>query len=625
MRRVGVPKVFRGVTDVQVAALCVAAGIGLAAGILFAFRELLPHLGLPLAVAVTGGIHLVLVAQAKRGVNRTSAHVAATPRRSSVWFTLITVGLAGLAYLVSYNALARSIWVPMLFSILAVLILLWAHFGQGLTHSVLQLILLCAAITASTIVLFPYDGDDTWTHIHNVELLTSAAPVGELSPGYQDYPAYPLLGAVLTQFMHTTASTSLRTFSTWAAVTGLLLVLGTQVSRASQLHRIVLGLVLLGSKWYVYWSTYGVAMILAVAMFCLVVLLLFRHLRLNADLKDTALLLFVAAAVPFFHPVLTVATAMLILGALLIVKSLRLWAASKVRGVSVALAAFVVVVALAQWMYYGQSTFARTGVSFVNAILREGDVGASPLEARRMLGATLLDETNFYLLLVLAGLELLRRSRIGGTTLVVLSGATGLGFVAFGYGVQLAHFSPALPDRWFIFGSVLLAIPASGTVARAFDSGRRGARTTIAVLVAIFVFTSMSNNQVSRGDILYGTMIRFTCQMTEAEFSGVRAIERVARESTLRITTDGCARKYLQHVSGGEQIRYWHAENLPVDLSMYKGLFSSRPAYYEAPLVGNSYVADFPDEMHREEETIARLYDNGSMQLLGRELSTGRQ
>ena len=286
------------------------------------------------------------------------------------------------------------------------------------------------ALVLSGVTVFPYNGGDTWAHIYNAEIILENHTTQAIPNVYRDYPLYPALLATISLLSGVGVGEVARFVNAFVAVISLLLLYSLARQFFSFYKSLVLALLLLGSKWFVYWSLYVVSMIMSQLFICLLAVLLIDRVYGDNNWKKALASILVVAILPFFHPVAAVA-AILLLAAGWLVELLfgKQHFTSSFSHKSLLI--FTVIVTLAQWMYFGEIIFNRTVNELVKAITVESTHSIQLAESERSLQIYTIDELNFYFLLGLAMIGILLAIRSKKVTLDLYAGCLGLFFVFF--------------------------------------------------------------------------------------------------------------------------------------------------------------------------------------------------
>ncbi len=592
--------------------------LGVALASLLALTRLYAQIGVPVTVLVVCIAYLLRREHLAAPTPREAPGIAWPSAALSEAASVAMVGIAAVAGLivigVSANSLHRPVWVFAVLALLPGLILaqeLW--FGKK-RFLLVQALILAATIVIARVTVFPYNGGDTWTHLHNAAVIWDGGTVLAVSDAYRDYPLYPALLAILSGLTGVGADDIARFVNVLVALSCILLLYSLAGKFFSSSQSLVLVLLLVGCKWFIYWTTAVIAMTMAALFYCLIVVILLRRLDKQAGVREIAALLLLSAVIPFFHPVVAATAVLLFLG-FWVLETFVIGGRGALNQRSlITLTLFVVVVVLTQWIYFGEFIFARTIRDLTNAIFREGELTVQVAKGYRSPLATVLDELNFYGLLALTGIELMRQIRLRTERINLYTGLLGLAFVGFGYTVQLIALKPVVPDRWFLFGCLLLVFPASSTFMNLFRRESRWGRSLAVVALVAYFFSGLTNNQVNKDNPLYSGNISYQSDLSASQHAGLVMIEELLRSREITIRTDSWLWNYLQYAPGGEQAGYWKEARL----DSFDGIFPIRAGYFDTPYFGYSLMAGFAAEIERERPQIAQFYDSGDLQWLER-------
>ncbi len=529
----------------------------------------------------------------------------------------IVAGIALMAISASANALQRPLWVFLVLAGIPGFILAQKMFfpqTRGLETSLLvQMIMLTITIVLTSVTVFPHNGGDTWAHLYNAKVVSEQQNIQAISDAYRDYPLYPVLISILSTLTGGSAVQTARFLTVFVAVVCLLLFYSLSRQFYTSFESLAMALLLLGSKWFVHWSTLVVSMNMALLFYCLVVVILFRRLHKETDVQEMTALIFVSGLAPFFHPVGAVAVVFLLVG-VWAVETFYTDVRPSVRQRSlIGLAIFVVIVTLTQWMYFGDFIFDRTIQSLAEAILYS-DSSLQLASSQRDPVVYTLDQLNFYGLLGLAGLEVMRqlglRTKLVSPRPSLWAGFLGFAFVVFGYGTQAISLAAVSPYRWFLFGVLLLVFPASVAFGSLFRRQSRWVRIMAVGMMVIYTFTGLTNTEVNRDRPLYGKEITGLVELTSSEYAGLLTLEDTMRRRDVNVKVDFRLWNYLKYVPGNERAGYWNH----IQLEGFDGVFALRTAYWHRLFLVNGSVS----QIDRQHPTLAQFYDSGDMQLLDR-------
>lgn len=600
------PEQVRDSNDRWLAYAGVALGIALA--VILILIRLYQPLGLAITIEATSLGYLAFKDRlrapslAKRGTG--SAGLMSRCSISMAGFFAITIAIAGLlAIAASADALRRPVWVFLVLAGIPGLILAQRMFlpktGDITTLLLVQAIMLAVAMVLTSVAVFPHNGGDTWAHLHNAEVILEHQRVQAIEGAYRDYPLYPALLSILSVSTGWDAAQAARFLNVFIAVVCLLLMYALSRQFHAALESLVLLLILLGGKWFIHWATLVVSMNTAMLFFCLLMVILFRRLYKKADTKEMIVLMIIAGMIPFFHPVGSVAAIFLLVG---------FWALEGSRQHSlIGLAGFVTIFTLTQWMYFGDFIFDRTVQDLGRAIFHS-DSSIQLASSNRDAIVYTLDHINFYALLGLAGLEVMRQLFSKTDRLNLHAGLLGLGFVVFGYVTQAVSLLGAVPYRWLLFGTLLLVFPASSAFTSLFVRKSVWVRILAVDMIILYFFTGLTNTEVNRDHPLYGEEVTQLLELTSSEYAGLRTLQEAMQERDVAIRVDLRLWDYLKYVPDNERCGCWQQ----IRLDGFNGIFAFRPAYSRRSFLMDSAASQFD----REQTNLSQFYDSGDMQLL---------
>jgi hypothetical protein len=526
--------------------------------------------------------------------------------------TIIVAAVTSIAIATSINVLQRPVWVFLALAGLPGFILAQHLFSKGKadeTALIVQTIMLALAIVLTSVTVFPYNGGDTWAHLHNAEVVSEQRSVQAISGAYRDYPLYPALISVFSRLTNWSPARAARSLNIVVVVICLLLLYSLSRQSRTPAESLILALLLLGSKWFAHWTTLVVSMNMALLFFCLLVIVLFRRLYKKADGKEATALVLVSAIAPFFHPVGAVAIVFLLAGFWALETFYRDARPPSRQRSLIGLALFVIIVTLAQWMYFGDFIFDRTIQSLVTAIF-DSDASLRLASSNRDPVIYTLDQLSFYCLLGLAGMEVMRQLGRRTDRLNLVAGLLGLAFVVFGYATQAVSLQAVLPYRWFLFGTILLIFPASSAFANLFCRRSKWLRVVAVGMIVVYCFIGVANTEVNRDRPFYGKEVTQLFGLTSPEYAGLLALQATMRQRDVRVRVDFRLWDYLKYVPGHEQVGHWQE----IQLDGFDGVFAFRSAYWHHPLLVNGSAS----QIDRQQPNLSQFYDSGEMQLLDR-------
>ncbi len=571
------------------------------------------------------------------------------------FLVIIVVAVSLLTIAVSADALQRPLWVFLVLAGIPGFILAQRTCSpqmSGQLPLIAQIVILAVAIVFTSVTVFPYNGGDTWAHLYNARAILENQSVQAIEGAYRDYPLYPAVLSILSVSTGLDVTQSSRFLNVFVAVVCLVLLYSLSKQYHTSFQSLALILLLLGSKWFIHWITLVVSMNMALLFYCLLMVILFRRLHKPADTKETMIMFFIAGMVSFFHPVGAIAVIFLVLG----FWALEAFRVGTVRTVNdqhaqsqrslVGLVGVIIIFTLTQWMYFGDFIFDRTIQSLVNAIF-VGDSSIQLAASHRDVLVYTLDQLNFYALLGLAGLEIVRqlflhlklktvtpncvspeerkcsrafhsalfsaRNGIRGCGVIfradrlnLYTGLLGLAFVAFGYATQAIGLQGVLPYRWFLFGTLLLVFPASCAFTGLFHVKSGWVRVLAVGIVIVYFFTGLTNTENNRDHPFYGQDVTQLFELTSSEYAGLITLQQVAQERDINVRSDYRLWDYLKYVLQDDQSGYWHQ----IQLDGFDGVFSFRTAYLHYQVLVDSTAL-----MDRKQLRLSQFYDSGDMQL----------
>jgi len=540
-----------------------------------------------------------------------------TPRWSVFLTGLLPIVVAVVAWQVisvCTGALQRPLWVFLVLAGIPGLILaqktLFPKTGDTEMSFVVQVLILVVAIVLSSVTVFPHNGGDTWAHLHNARVILENQGVDGIQDTYRDYPLYPALISILSASTGWEAAEAARLLNVFIAIVSLLLLYSLSRQFHTPLENLALLLLLLGSKWFMHWTTLVVSMNTAMLFYCLLVVVLFRRLHKKMDTKEAIAMFLITGMIPFFHPVGSMATIFLLIG---------FWALERTRVHDVVgrrplsqrsligFALLVFIFTLTQWMYYGDFVFDRTVKGLAHAIFADSSSIQLASSHRDVLVYT-LDQLNFYALLGLAGLEMMRQIWRRTDRLNLYASLLGLAFVLFGYATQAMNLLGIMPYRWFLFGNLLLVFPASSAFANLFQRRSYWVRIAAVGMIVLYFFTGLTNTEVNRDRPLYGKEITQLFELTSSEYAGLLTLQEAMQQRDVRVRVDFRLWDYLKYVPGNERTGYWHQ----IQLDGFDGIFALRAAYLDRLFLVNGSAA----ELDLQQPNLSQFYDSGRMQLL---------
>jgi hypothetical protein len=514
----------------------------------------------------------------------------------------------------SSNAIIRPGWVFVAFSLSGILILIQIKFKVykligGEVTIFIQLLILLITLLLSNISVFPYNGGDTWAHINNADMVSQSKFIDSVGGGYKGYPLFPVLIYLTSLVTGAGTDQSARMAVIFASLTCLILIYALSKSYFNSAQKgLLLVLTLLGSKWFIYWSTYVVSMSLAMLLFCAFYVLLNMRLFIKEEPWMMFLLYLVAIIMPFFHP--AGAFAIILMSFIYMVTDSVFFSRDKKIKVShlLPLVLFVVVITLTQWIYYGQ-TFTLAVRNLSIAIFQD-----TPDSIR--LGTSLsdpityiLDNVNFYCFICLGLVEILRQIRLRQDRLTLYSGLCGVVFIAFAYLTQLINFQAALPYRWLLFGTLLLAIPAVNSLTYLIRIRSSLHTFFIVAGFGVLFFLGYANREINRDHPFYGIRATERYEVTSSEHTGMMFLLQNSTKFHASIRVDLRLWDFYKLEPSDSQISYWRK----VDLKSQNEIISLRDVYDDHRIV---FLGDSVDQLNQNTMFLNQFYDVGNLKWL---------
>ena len=593
--------------------------LGTALALLMISLRLYQPLGLAATMLVVSVGYLILrkylcePAQESRGVPCPQAGTSLLV--SLPVFTVFAVALVALiAIRVSADSLRRPWWVFLSMAIIPCAILIQANRlprTKAVQQSLLyQVVILAVMIVLTSVTAFPYNGGDTWAYLHDADVVTKSHTVEAISGAYRDYPLYPTLLSILSTLTGWGVADVARFLNVLIAVVCLVLLYSlAERYYHSYSEGLIVALVLLGSRWFVYWMTMVVSMTMTALLFCVLAVILFRRLYKRVDAKEVISLFLVSGIVPFFHPAGAVSAIILFAGFWV----LQVFTTGRKRfnkqSPLIGLAFFIIVVTLTQWMYFGEFVFDRTARALASAILGDGDPLQLAASYRDVIVYT-LDQLNFYCLLGFAGLGILRQIWLKLDKLGLYTGILGLLFIGFAYATQSISLLAVLPHRWFLFGTLLLVFPASSVFMRLFRSRNGWVRGIAVGIVMVYFLAGLGNTEVNRDRPFYGGEVTQRLELTSSEYAGLLRLQDIIHRKDVSVRVDFRLWDYLKFVPESDMVGYWEQ----IHLDGFNGIFPMRDVYFSRRLL----VGDLVPALELEHLSLSQFYDSGDMQLLDR-------
>jgi hypothetical protein len=519
-----------------------------------------------------------------------------------------------LAIYTSANSLERPIWIFFFLSLSVGLIYVQAHLFSAhrivRDYTILQVVIVAITIIGSSILVFPYNGGDTWAHLWDAQRVLDAGTIQAINGAYQDYPLYPGMIAVISNMAGVGLADAARLFNVFVVVASTLIVYAaTRKFYRSHTYGVMAALLLLTGKWFVYWGTYVVSMTATILLFCLLVVALYRRRYHGLTVGDSLTCLAVLAMMPFFHPITSVAIVLLVVAFWVMEGVTSFSTRHRTRSFAV-LPAFAITALLFQWAYFGEMMFSRAVLSVADElssmfVMSGGD--AVVVSGYRTPFIYILDQISLYLLVGLAVFEMLWQSQQGMKRISFHATLLGLGFLLIGYGGQFLGLSQLLPHRWLLFGSLILVFPAAAGFLMIFQRPSIGKCFLAFALMFIYSFSSLTNTETNRDHPLYGAEITQRIELTSAEFAGVQFLEALPIGSTTPVRVDFRLYDYFKQ-RGINNLGYWN----DINPDQYQGVFALRSIYTSRYF----RVSKSANALNRQKLDAAQFYDSGDLQLL---------
>ena len=529
-------------------------------------------------------------------------------------FCIVIVALS--VIFVSVDSLRRPLWVFFALAIMPGYVLgeeLYMFRGRNSKTSLLfQLMIIGVAIVLSGTTVYPVNGGDTIYHLHNADLISQTHTMSAISGSYYDYPLYPASLAVISSITGLRTAEIARFYNIYVIIVSLLLIYSlSKELNFSNYQSLVLILLLLGSRWFIYWLMNLVSMTAGLILFFLVMVILFLHLFRKTGPSEIILLFFICGLIPFFHPLLALC---------IIILFLLYWGLSQFPFIKrtltnkqsiLALVIFTIVVTLTQWIFFGHLIFGNTVKNLVDIILLNKESSIGIAKSYRDSAVYTFDQLNFFFLLFLAGLEIFRQIRYKEEKINLSAGLVGIIFVVIGYSTQVINASEALPFRWLLFGTFFLIFPASFTFARLFRFGNRLGRIIAILVMILYFFGGLTNTEVNRDRPLYGESSTIITDLTSSENASLSFLHNIILNSDRTVMVDRTLWYDLEFYAD-DHVGYWES----INLNDYDGIFPIRNIYFKrfiSHAVGNSALS-----LDLNQPNLAEIYDSGDIKLFDR-------
>ena len=518
----------------------------------------------------------------------------------------------------SENISSRPVWVLLCTSVPSIVVFIQIllkvyRYEAGEFSLLMQVIVASMTIILSTVIVFPFDGADTWAHLANADLLQDQGSFNVIEAGYKNYPLFPALVNFLRIISGVDPSRAARIITLLFSVVCLMLLYSLVSEYYGSVQRGLISiLILLGSKWFIYWSTLVVSMSAAMLLFTAFYVLLTKRLFLTNDGRTgsvlTILYILVAIISPFLHPVGSIAIILLCIGYFLTAALFTLNGNKGAYSNLIVISLFVVVVTITQWIFYGQ-TFVLAMRSLIAAIFEDTAYSVRLAASTSEPLTYFVDNMNFYLLLCFSLVELLRQIRIRKDPLVLLTGITGMIFVGFAFSMQITNLQAVLPYRWLLFGSILLVIPAANILASMMRTTRIRWKLLLTAGFSIFVFFGYITKDINRDHPLYSIRSAQLYQITYPEYSGLQFAKRGLLDLHTLVQVDYRLWDYLKYQTDSAYLGYWD-EYLLQERNM---IFADRDVYR---VHRDAFLGDSVENLDLSRPGLNQIYDNGELRWL---------
>jgi hypothetical protein len=423
-------------------------------------------------------------------------------------------------------------------------------------------ILLVITIYSSTII-FPYNGADTWYHLISAEKIQIAHSINGVEGSYRNYPLFQTLLALFSEALKIQVDYTARFLNLVVIIISFLLIFlaGKSVTKNTN-WPLLLVLLLLGSKWFLYWSTLVVSMSAVLLFFCLAIVLLIERYYQKGGVIISAAILIISAVVPFFHPVGAAALIILFLVFGIILAVNNLGDNKKQSTLLFTLPIFIIVVTLTHWIFYG-TFFNKTITNLWTTVFIDSSRSVGFASSYRTPLIFSLDNINFIILLSLSCLGILQKIHTKEKGFILDAGITGMCFVFFGYGAQIANIQAFLPYRWLLFGTLLLIFPATSALFLLLSNKKVAVRLITGTILIVYFFTGIINTEVNRDHPFYGEKITEQYEITSSEYAGLQFIQRATIKDEPHIYVDFRLWDYLKLIPLASKASYWKEMNIP--------------------------------------------------------------
>lgn len=527
-----------------------------------------------------------------------------------IWvLTFINIGLSILTLLGSFQTYSRPRIFFVFFALYTFSIFLQIVSADLNSRKVrililFQIILLGLTIVLTNMTVFPYLGSDPWKHSWMAEAVSNEG-LGLLPENsYRIFPIYPILNASLLLSVGFSSSGVLITTNLLWALGSILAIYS--IGRVLGLIRLSLvsSLLLVTSKWWIYWmnfpSTMGLVAFLIVVFLNLVVKIFVR----KESYIDHVILICLIAIAPLVHPFLALGMVFLLICFSIWPTILaRLFRSSsyKTQNPMRGYVILALVMTLAIWMIQGSGTFFENFVRQLQLALVEFESLALASSYRNQFQLE-LDTLSFSILLfwsVIGGLRWIE-SKDANFTIGVL-GASSATFVVISYAGQAAAPQLTLSFRLLLFASLSMVFLASMGVLLFINSKREFALAALFFVAAgFFSFINSENNQDSP---FYGEEQTVRMGITEEEH---QALEYICDNRSSPLVSDFIFYEIIKLCMEAETT-YWRQpefENIK-GYFVFRDLYTSRSWFVGGPgqlTTWDSLESDF---------LLSKLYDGG--------------
>ncbi|MBN2387851.1 MAG: hypothetical protein JXB85_12605 [Anaerolineales bacterium] len=529
-----------------------------------------------------------------------------------VWVSVLVCGLGCLIVFSSRNILTRPIWVFGLIAVIALIILLeivlkaYAFPGGG-PSILIQIVILLVSIVLSGLISIPFNGGDTWAHLYNANIVFEHGSLNAIEGSYQNYPLYPALIYFLSEMVNLASGQAARLISILSVIgcTLFIYLLGRRNFNSTQKGLLAI-LLLVGSKWFIYWGTLAVSMTISIFLFTVFYALISLRL-IKIEKYPTVFLYTIAIVLPFYHPAGAVAIIIVCLVYWLLgILVFRRTSLIKIKSSMILfLVLFSIIVTLTQWMYFGQ-TLEFAVRSLLGAVFQDTPSSISIGKSASDPITYTLDNLNFFLLLCVSSIEVLRQIKLKTDLVSLYSGISGFFLIVFAYSTQLINLQAALPYRWLLFGTIMLIVPATNIFANMLKARSfLGKAFAISAFLVFFIFGYI-NKDTNRDSPFYGIQYAEQYEITNSELAGLNFLlgnrDELLDNSLLLV--DFRSWDYLKHYLDSPRAGYWTA----FELNTNNMVFSFRDVYLDHR---SAFVGDSIDTFNFTVPNLNLIYDAG--------------